>query len=507
MTRKWLPQAPADMPDVWFYVVGMIPDRAGAYHPPNLYTTKIGAGPATPGTTLRAWCALLPDDTAVGYIGTTTKLWQYDGVTTFTDRSKGGGYTNTATDWSFAQFGNYSLATNRIDVVQVRDAVAGGAFADCAGTPAKARIICTQSDAVLIADLNDGAEKGNAFAACAPGDHTDWSGAGATTPTPIRHRPGKITAMVPFRDYVLIFKRSSIYKATYTGNTYKWKVELIANGIGAWDKHSVVNCGDAVVFLGSTGGYTYDGASFRCITEFNSVPSDFPRATAAGITFFMGGTYDPETETVWFYCNTQFAFAYNRISDRWGLQGNYLSSGIGVSSASSYRPITGEPAALQVFMGNLALDGEVESVWQVSLSVNPCVLTDSQFWGQGTSSVKAWLIGGIEGAGGRQVTTFGGLDVEYGGARIVTSASEARPGNTELLLDVYTGSLKDAFTLNPMKSGTTAAQANIASEGVQRRFAFQQSAVYARFKITLPADSGYTEILDYTPRMTSSGQI
>lgn len=249
--RKWLPYAPARMPGVWSIAHQMLPTRSGAYYPNGMFQQHAAVAALTaPGNTLRAWCVNYGSDSVIAYVGTTTKLWQYDGGTSLVDISRAGAYTNTATDWSFCQYGEYVLATNRVDVLQVRDATAGGAFGDCAGSPPKARIAVTQSDHVLLFDLNDGAEKPNAFAACAAGNHTDWSGAAATTATPIRHRPGKITAAIAFRDYVLVAKRNSIYKLSYTGSTYKWKVELIAVGRGAWGKHDIVHCGDSVIFNG-----------------------------------------------------------------------------------------------------------------------------------------------------------------------------------------------------------------------------------------------------------------
>jgi hypothetical protein len=171
--RKYMPFAPKGMPGVWQAATFWWPMRSGAYRTSYIHTQKVGAGPSSPGTTLRAWCALLPDDSAVGYIGTTTKLYQYDGTSTFTDRSVGGGYTNTATDWSFAQYGNNTYATNRVDNIQVRDSSGSSAFAALAGSPPKASILVTQADQLILFDLNDGSEKADAFATSAPGDPTD----------------------------------------------------------------------------------------------------------------------------------------------------------------------------------------------------------------------------------------------------------------------------------------------------------------------------------------------
>jgi hypothetical protein len=142
-------------------------------------------------------------------------------------------------------------------------------FADLAAAP-KANVLVTQSSQVLAFDINiGGTEYRNAFATCAPGDYTDWSGANATTNTPITHRPGKITAAIAFRDYVLVFKQSSVYKLTYTGSsTYKWRVECIAIGKGAWAPFDVVNTGESSSSPVPVGCGSSEGIGGRRQTRF-----------------------------------------------------------------------------------------------------------------------------------------------------------------------------------------------------------------------------------------------
>ena len=332
MARKWKPYANMFDKSAWLSVSNMLPHVSGAYVTPTLYTEKTGAGPATPGTTLRAWCALLPSDTAIGYVGTSTKLYEYP----TTDRSKVGGYA--ATDWSFAHYGNITLAASRADALQARDATTANLFADVAGSPPKASIVITQAEQVLLFDLNDGAEKPDAFAACAPGDYTDWSGAGATTATRIRHRPGKVVAAVAFNDYVLAFKKNSVYKITYTGSTFKWRVELIAVNRGAWGKHNVVNCGDVVVFSGPGGAWVFDGASFRDIAgQWGD------RIGSAALCAF----YESSSRNAHFY-HSNGMYVYNLVSEAWGYT-KIISTAGSESLAASYRCFSGEPAALRSF--------------------------------------------------------------------------------------------------------------------------------------------------------------
>jgi hypothetical protein len=460
--------------------------RSGAYRTPYLFTSLGATAPGTPGTTLRAWCGLLPDDTAVAFVGTTTKLYQYDGATTFTDRSIAGGYTNTATDWSFGQYGNITIATNRVDAVQVRDSSGSSAFANLAGSPPKARIAVTQADQVLLFDLNDGAEKPDAFATSAPGDHTDWSGAGATTATRIRHRPGKITAAIAFRDYVLVFKRSSVYRLTYTGSsTFKWRVELIAVGRGAWGKHDVVNCGDIIVLSGPGGVWTFDGASFRGITDYYGE-----------LTTAKGSYFQPIDQNVVFVVGSGVdAEIYNVVSDSWGRSNFHRTTdGSSVVTGLSFRPMTGDPAALRTFVGLTTYSRDATMLLNLS-NATPVYRDAATLWGGGTFAASASLTTGVDGLGGRTVTAFSELMFDWSTS---IEASNIAPVAGEMLANIFTLTSKDS-------SDTLVASPS--SAGDQRRFDFQVSSPYMRATVNIDADEGYVEINDYTVNMQSAGQL
>jgi hypothetical protein len=502
---------------VWYDAFMMLPNRAGAYYPNNLFANHANVAALTsPGTTLRAWCALYGSDSVTSYIGTTTKLWQYDGVTTFTDQSKVGAYTNTATDWSFAQYGNYSIATNRVDAVQVRDASGAAAFADLAGSPPKARIAVTQSEQVLLFDLNDGAEKPNAFAACAPGDHTDWSGAGATTATAIRHRPGRITAAIAFRDFVLVFKRSSVFKLTYTGATYKWKVELIATGRGAWAQHDAVVCGDLVVFSGPGGAWSFDGASFRPLTDW---VGEIPES--------MGSFFSPLSQSVHFVRKhstvlyitllgvdfvletTPELFSYNLVGDAWG-SGAFYDATEAVNSGLNYVPMTGDSAALSALVAPTAALPDLMWLVDVSNINNKQVVKNNAYWGNGNATLNgsagaAKLVGSVEGVGHDVVTDFKRLTPQFT-MSLRNLSADPRASNTELKLSVQISGAIDAMNGND-SSLATYAQQGISSSGNTRRFDFLASSVYARFHLYFPQTSGYLEILDYTLDQEAGGKI
>lgn len=518
--RKWLPLAPPDMPGVWGDVVNMIPTRSGSYYAGNLFQTVAltGGAAATPGSMRRAWVALLPDDSTVLYVGTDTKLWQRNGAV-WTDRSVGA-YTS-ATDWSFAQYGNITLATNRVDALQTRDSTGVAAFANAAGSPPKARIIVTQAEQVVLFDLNDGAEKPDAFAACAPGDYTDWSGAGATAATRIRHRPGKITAAVAFKDYILVFKKSSVYRLTYTGNnTYKWRVELIATGRGAWGKHDVVNCGDIVVFRGPGGAWIYDGGRFQAISDYFGEGNYWLGGSGSSASA-VGSTFNPISGNVVFWGLVGAAFGsgrsalvYNTVSDAWGFWIAAIAGSGGGSDAfvsTLYRPVTGEPAALTAFVG--PTPDNADRAILISLASSPDAIESTMFWGSGagTGVLSASVMGGIAAAGGRGVVNVSEVNPAYTNAArdgYAGGGAPTLPGDTELRIDVVTADAQDAVGLIPAFFGSSGyALADGISSTAQRRFDVNVSAPFVRFKIKAPSDSGYFEVADYDITAQPDGEL
>lgn len=116
-----------------------------------------------------AWFADSAGTTRV-FAGDATKLYQLSS-TTWTDESKGGGYTG-ASNWEFVQFGNRVIATDYANAVQYFDMpTVSTVFADLPGSPPRARRIAVVGDFVVLGDINDGADKPNWIA---------WSGFNAS---------------------------------------------------------------------------------------------------------------------------------------------------------------------------------------------------------------------------------------------------------------------------------------------------------------------------------------
>lgn len=468
MSRKFLPTADTRRRDVWSSINNMIPTEKGSYQTPNCFSAT-AATVATPGTTLAAWVGQTAAGTAVMYCGTTLKLYTFTAAASFTDRSRGGGYTNTATKWRFEQFGNMTLATNGVDPIQVRDASGGGAFADLGGSPpTTAKILVVQSNAVLAFNLNSG---GNYWAASDVGDHANWTTGEAVAATPIIQRPGPITAAVPFQGGVLVFKESSIYRMQYVGSPIYWTVELIADGLGTTTQEQVVVCGDQVFFMGPWGAHTFDGATFRNIGE---------GVFTSGRTAAKASVYWPFSNSVWVQEATNSVYVYNFASDAWGSFGMLKSDGTGTTALSAHYLLTGSPASINA-VGSSITDANALAV-DVASTTNTVMRGNTQFSGSGAS---AYVQTGFEGLGPNVDTLFSRVQplvVDLINGPVVTT----QPGATAFTLAGLPVNTPESFG-----SETISATSNHATY----RMDFQATAKYARFKITSSATFAIDDVV------------
>lgn len=194
------------------------------------------------------------------FAGTQTQLLELTG-TTFTDRSRAGGYTGSSENrWRFAQFGNVSLACNQTEPIQY---ATGTSFADISGAP-HARIIETASGFVLAFGLNDayvGGDRPDAWACSGLYDYATW------TPAPsnqaefgyLLDTPGEIRAARRLGKDVAVYKERSTYLGRYVGPPVVWAFDLIAANAGAICQEAVIDTGTAHVFIGRDDFWLFDG--------------------------------------------------------------------------------------------------------------------------------------------------------------------------------------------------------------------------------------------------------
>lgn len=409
-------------PDGYASVVGTVANTDGRYlSAPGI--TAYGSSNTVSGTILNADAVVKTDGTARLFVATTTKLYEVT-TSSATDRSKSGGTYTTSTEWNAAQYGDVTIYTNYLDAPQ---ASSSGAFADLAGTPPKAKYVCTQSLAVLLANYNDGS---NTFTdgvwTSDIGDQTTWTPSSSNQASNFRllQTSGAITGMVPFRGDVLVFKANSFYRLSYVGRPIIWQVQLVAPNIGASGQSAILVCNDVVLFQGNGGWFTYDGTTLTRLAPIGLTPhltgaqSLFKAASTGGCyfdqisgnAFFKNGGAFHDIASVQMGVGEGFGF-FGTFSESVtigaiirgstasmlaaticpSIGGNFLGSYSGGVVSSSGVPYFFSAGAGGTLQTNLLGDPRRYTTWQ---RITPLFCTVGPALGAGTSQTATYSLSG-----------------------------------------------------------------------------------------------------------------
>lgn len=322
---RFAPDADYTNPQVLFSVTNMRPTVRGSYAPSYglVATNYAGAVTASLGASI-----LKRSDGSVGvYVGTTTKLFEADGVNAWTDRSKGGGYTGTATSWQFAVYGTVTIATNNVDTPQFVTG-AGAAFADLTGAP-KAKCIAVMANAVMLGNYDNGTRFGDGWYASDTGNYATWTATPANSVASGRltDTPGPITAMATLNDTVIAWKNRGMYLGRFVGGDTIWSWQLLNADVGCVAPDAWVHTDAGIVFVSERDVFLYDGGSIRPIGG-----ADIRRTLFSGASYdnqsYIKLTYEPAESMVYVFVNISGttngcdrAFLWNHQSGKWGNAG------------------------------------------------------------------------------------------------------------------------------------------------------------------------------------------
>ena len=271
------------------------------------------------------------DDSLSIFAGTATGLYKASGLSwTDVSRTVGGAYAVAAGyHWSFAQFGNVSLATNDADKLQFLTS-SGSDFENVTAAP-KAAFVEVVGQFVFLADTNDGVNiEHDRWWCSASGDYTDWTPSIVTECAKGRlvSSPGPILGLKKFGEQIIAYKARSMFIGTYVGAPEIWRFQEVPAQIGAVSERAVANIGtDAYpkhIFMGADDIYVFDGsrptpigAGFVREYIYNSIEASRLRNCIA--------THDPVNSLVYFYyhttdsANLNACVVYNYKTNRWGV--------------------------------------------------------------------------------------------------------------------------------------------------------------------------------------------
>lgn len=292
------------------------------------------------------------DDTTRMFAGTTGALYEA-ATSSWNDRTRttGGAYTLAAGyRWSFAQFGNNSLAVQKGDLLQVSTSTT---FADVAGAP-KASIVETVGQFVFLFDTNEGTygDSPDRWWCCASGDYTDWTPSVATECATGRliTSPGVIRGAKRFGEQIVVYKARGMFLGTYQGAPEVWRFDEVPNSIGAASNDCVVDVGTEAyprhIFMGLDDFYSFDGTRPTPIGAGWVKDKVFKELSYADIRL-CAASHDPVNSRVYFYypqtSSLDKCVVYNYKTKQWGRDDrtietalSYISPGVTYNDMGTY---------------------------------------------------------------------------------------------------------------------------------------------------------------------------
>ena len=188
------------------------------------------------------------------FAGDASKLYLLSGSTwNDVSRTSGGPYAPGGDNlWRFTQFGTLAIAVNGVDAPQKFDLSVGTNWAALAGSPPVGTFITTVRDFVVMGKIGSAPQR------------VQWSGfnnaetwgTSLSTQADLQDLPdgGNVTGLVG-GEVGLIFQETSIRRMTYEGPPVIFRIDKIANDIGASVPGSVAGLLDMAFFLHKSGFY------------------------------------------------------------------------------------------------------------------------------------------------------------------------------------------------------------------------------------------------------------
>ena len=191
-------------------------------------------------------------------VGTPTALLQA-GAGAWTDVSEDAYSLGQDDRWSFAQFGDSTLAATPSYGIQRS---IGAEFATIEDAP-HAKILVSVKGFVLAFGTSDPTydDSPDRWWCCAYLNETDWVPSLATQCTTARlvESGGAFTAAARFGDDVVAYKRNAMWLGRYVGAPSVWDFIPIASDIGCVGQEAVCDTGTGHIFVGIDDIYLFDG--------------------------------------------------------------------------------------------------------------------------------------------------------------------------------------------------------------------------------------------------------
>ena len=258
------------------------------------------------------------------YWGTPTKLYDWDLTTVTTHSPTYTGPTDEtllapAAKWGFVPWGQWMLATNGKDKVQINK---GAGFVDLAGvTFTKARILVRMRAHVIAMNTSNSPQN---IEWCSADDVEDWTPVSTNSAGDyfIRDMESGIRAAAALGDRYAIFGTNSMALLSYIGAPFYFSVVPGLTGIGAVGQDAVVSIGRKIYGLSSNGFFVTDGVQYQYIDD-PDVREYFTSHVNSEQLSKISATHDVRNGMVkWYYpsgtsTEPNTGIGYDYLRDRW----------------------------------------------------------------------------------------------------------------------------------------------------------------------------------------------
>ena len=212
--------------------------------------------------------------------------------------------THPAGHWAFVPWGEWMLASNGTDPVQVRKGTGNFAPLLEGGTGAlpftRARLLARSGPHVLAANFNNGPSE---IRWCSADDIESWYPATTNTAGEytIRDTDSELIAWKPLGDRLAVYTRDAMYTISYIGAPFVFSVLPALNGIGAWGQESVASVGRENYGWGPSGFFQTDGTQFQYIADASIKNWVSTRAWEAQASKIVAFNNEKKHRVEWYY--------------------------------------------------------------------------------------------------------------------------------------------------------------------------------------------------------------
>jgi hypothetical protein len=343
----FLPDVDPTTPGVVTSCTNFIPWESGMKGAPTGVTPS--DVPALAAACIGAAVVTKLDDTRRIFAGTTTKLYELSSGS-WVDRSGSAYNGGVDTRWSYAQFGDSTLAANLADTIQRSTS---GAFADIATAP-KAKIIFSVGSFVMALNTSDttyGVQP-DRWWCCASYDDTSWTPDLSTLATTGRlvSTPGRFVAGGRLGEYAIAYKERAIYLGQFVGSPIVWDwVQVPGGDAGCVGLEAWCDVGGVHFIVGQDNFWLFDGSRPIPIGS-GEVRQWFFDNSNPSYRYKTRCVFDRQNNLVWcYYCSTSStstidsALVYHVQTKQWGHVTtsneavlNYVSSGVTIDDLPNF---------------------------------------------------------------------------------------------------------------------------------------------------------------------------